>query len=795
MALAEFPATMHDSFMSPCTRCGLPHSAARTCPVLPALPTNAAGAPLPPGALVGGRFRIEQVTHRSGMSTVYRAADLRNHGMTVALKELNASGLPAAERAEALTWLAREAGLLSILHDPRLPSLLAAAGEGDRHYVAMPFLRGETLEERIVREGPQNELLVLGWARELAALLRYLHNQEPPVIHRDLKPANVLLRPDGSLALLDLGVARSLARGTPGTAVGTPGYAPPEQYQGLADERSDLYALGATLHRALTSYNPDLEAPFRHPRVRGLRPEVSVETAALVDRLLTLIPAGRPADAPAVLAGVQAATRSAFARAYRPLHLMYTRMAALLVVALTLGAALYVWAFGLPVVGGGEAAYTTRDPGIDALWVLAVFAPGLLPLLPLGSREVRALARCRGLPQRYRTRAAHLFLPAWGLPLIVWLINLWDQHQGNLTAVPGHAAPAAELAVGAAVVALVGLAALRLDLHRLPIGMGRISGRVLMVVALAAIIPISRALQVPDFLGTCSTAPVQTAARTQFAGIQSLGADQQGNLFVLDSYGLRERMGDGQFHLLLDFNEVPPAPSRYSSSIPYTRMSVSSDGLVALGVTTSDPIYRLVRPGQVTIAARPFFHPAGMVLGRGGVLYLSSPERRLIAVYTPGHPDRPAILRPHPLPHDWRPEAMSLDFQGNLYVVDLGTPSVERITPDGRLTVVASMTGNGVATRTSGVSLTDFMGSLGPPRTLYVVIAGSPALIYLPDERIGERQPEDSGTSAVHIGTTDYVAAGYYLAAWQAAQAPPGGEVTVIGGADTPSEICTAVSA
>jgi len=714
--------------------------------------------------------------------------------MTVALKELNASGLPAAERAEALTWLAREAGLLSTLHDPRLPSLLAAAGEGDRHYVAMPFLRGETLEERIVREGPQNELLVLGWARELAALLRYLHGQDPPVIHRDLKPANVLLRPDGSLALLDLGVARSLARGTPGTAVGTPGYAPPEQYQGLADERSDLYALGATLHRALTGYNPDLEAPFRHPPIRGLRPEVSTGTATLVDRLLTLVPAGRPGDAPAVLAGVQAATRSAFARAYRPLHLMYTRMVALLVVALVLGAALYVWAFGLPGVGGGGTAYTTRDPGIDALWVLAVFAPGLLPLLPLGSREVRALARRRGLPQRFRARAAYLFLPAWGLPLIVWLINLRDQQQGNLTAVPGHALPAAGLAVGSALVALVGLAILHRDLHRLPTGLGPVSGRVLLVVALAAILPISRALQTPDFLGTCSTAPVQTVARTQFAGIQSLGADQQGNLFVLDSYGLRERMGDGQFHLLLDFNEAPSAPSRYYSSIPYTRMSVSPDGLVALGVINSNPIYRLVGPGQVTTAARPSFHPAGMVLGRGGLLYVSSPERRLIAVYTPGHPDQPAILHPHPLPHAWRPEAMSLDFQGNLYVVDLGTRSVERITPDGRLTVVASMTGNGVATRTSGVSLTDFGGSLDPPRALYIAIAGSPALIYLPDQRIGERQPEDSGIGAVQIGSTDYVAAGYYLAAWQAAPKPEG-DVTEIGGADPPSEICTAASA
>src|SRR5581483_9191776 len=94
-------------------------------------------APLRTGSVLGGRFRVEDVIHRSGMSTVYRAGDQRHQGTLVAVKEFCASALTAPERAEALAWLAREAALLSTLNNPHLPRLLAAFSEGDRHYVVM----------------------------------------------------------------------------------------------------------------------------------------------------------------------------------------------------------------------------------------------------------------------------------------------------------------------------------------------------------------------------------------------------------------------------------------------------------------------------------------------------------------------------------------------------------------------------------------------------------------------------------------------------------------------------------
>ena len=231
------------------------------------------------------------------MSTIYRARYRTDRVETVAIKQVSVHDLAPAEQAEARGWLAREAGLLSSLDHPLLPNLLAAFSEGDEHYVVMPFLEGRTLKELVTQTGRPPLPDQLQWTRALTDLLVYLHGQDPPIIHRDIKPDNVLIRPDGTLALLDLGVARPLARGLPGTAIGTPGFAAPEQYQGLADERSDIYSLGATLHYMLTGYDAEQDAPFRHPPVRQLDPKVGPVTEVLVSKLLRIVPSERPQSA------------------------------------------------------------------------------------------------------------------------------------------------------------------------------------------------------------------------------------------------------------------------------------------------------------------------------------------------------------------------------------------------------------------------------------------------------------------------------------------------------------------
>jgi hypothetical protein len=116
--------------------------------------------------------------------------------------------------------------------------------------------------------------------------LIYLHGLEPPVIYRDLKPSNVMIATEGRAKLIDFGIARHFQPLSNATMIGTQGYAPPEQYRGKVELRSDLYALGATMHHCLSGRDPSSEPPFSFPPLRKLCPDLNATLAELVDRAL-----------------------------------------------------------------------------------------------------------------------------------------------------------------------------------------------------------------------------------------------------------------------------------------------------------------------------------------------------------------------------------------------------------------------------------------------------------------------------------------------------------------------------
>ena len=252
--------------------------------------------PLEPGSLLQGRYAIERLLGGGGMGVVYLARDQRLANRPCAIKEMVDHFIDQAQRIEANEYFAREADTLAQLKHQAIPAITDRFELANRHYLVMEYVEGRNLEEELAARGePLPEGLVIDIARQLCDVLAYLHGLVPPIIYRDMKPSNVMLGPNGRVVLVDFGIARLFKAARKGTMIGTLGFAPPEQYQGLVDPRSDIYSLGATLHYVLTGRDPEKFPPFSFPPVRELRPAVSSNLAGAIDAALAYEVNGRPA--------------------------------------------------------------------------------------------------------------------------------------------------------------------------------------------------------------------------------------------------------------------------------------------------------------------------------------------------------------------------------------------------------------------------------------------------------------------------------------------------------------------
>jgi hypothetical protein len=222
-----------------------------------------------PGELLDGRFRLDSVVGHGGQAVVFRGADLARSGAPVAIKVARRD-LGADERAEAVTVLRWEGGLLRRLRHPALPRLFRLESTTRLTWLARELIPGQPLHT-VARQGAQDLRQVLAIARQLCDLLTFLHTREPAIVVGDLKPANLILQPDGSLALIDLGAALTITRRPPRKPRprhGTPGYAPPEQLGSWGhDERSDLFALAVICYELLTGLDP-AAAPLQFDMAR-----------------------------------------------------------------------------------------------------------------------------------------------------------------------------------------------------------------------------------------------------------------------------------------------------------------------------------------------------------------------------------------------------------------------------------------------------------------------------------------------------------------------------------------------
>ncbi len=208
------------------------------------------------GSLIDARYKIESTLGLGGWATVYLATD-QKLDRKVAVKILHAFW---RESADQLNRFRRESKLAASLTHPNLAMLFDyGVLSNGQPFLIMEYLRGETLEQLISREGRLPVKRTVALVGQICDALNFAHKRG--VIHRDLKPANIVVLDGDAVKLLDFGLASwvdsSLSLTSPGESVGTPQYMSPEQCQGKqVDLRSDIYSLGLIIYKMLTGTRP-----------------------------------------------------------------------------------------------------------------------------------------------------------------------------------------------------------------------------------------------------------------------------------------------------------------------------------------------------------------------------------------------------------------------------------------------------------------------------------------------------------------------------------------------------------
>ncbi|MFC8274363.1 protein kinase [Streptomyces sp. NPDC057271] len=264
------------------------------------------------GRVIGGRYELSTVVGQGGMGQVWTAYDGRLD-RRVAVKLLRPATMtgPATAAEELRRRFVRECRVTAQVDHPGLVTVHDAGSDGDDLYLVMQYVDGADLADHLAEHDPYPWEWTVSVAAQLCAVLAAVH--AVPIVHRDLKPRNVMVRPDGTVTVLDLGVASVLDTDTTrlthtGSPIGSPAYMAPEQAMGGAvGPYTDLYALGVLMHELLSGNVPfagstALGVLHRHLYepplpVRQLRPEVPEALEALVLRLLTKDPQHRPAGA------------------------------------------------------------------------------------------------------------------------------------------------------------------------------------------------------------------------------------------------------------------------------------------------------------------------------------------------------------------------------------------------------------------------------------------------------------------------------------------------------------------
>jgi eukaryotic-like serine/threonine-protein kinase len=251
----------------------------------------------PEGMILNARYEVTRLLGYGDFGKVYQARDLQatDTSVWVAIKQMPMQSIVDCER---------QADIRTTMQHPAIPRIYDYFSSDAYAYLVQDLIAGWDLESVLERQdGFLPEERVLNWGIQLCDFLDYLHNHPDfPMIFRDLKPNNIMVDAADRIHVVDFGLARVFPPGyfqnaparfahfRKGLAIGTVGYSPPEQYEGLALPESDIFALGATLYHLLTRRDPRRNPPFTFSEfpVQVLNPAISSKFADIVMRSLNL---------------------------------------------------------------------------------------------------------------------------------------------------------------------------------------------------------------------------------------------------------------------------------------------------------------------------------------------------------------------------------------------------------------------------------------------------------------------------------------------------------------------------
>ena len=252
---------------------------------------------IPPGRLLQGRYEIRELIHTGGMGYIYLAKDKRLYDRDCIVKQVRESIKSDAHRKK----LEEEASSMAKLDNPNIALILDHFVEDGYYFLVVERIVGKTLGEVFKeRQGQLTEQEVLDWAVTICDVVGYLHSKN--VLHRDISPDNIMLTENNALKFIDFGTSHEFRYfGSGGTVgIGKYGYTPPEQWRGKPEQRSDIFAMGATIYYLMTGFLPLSQAYVtgkapqkedfnpEYPPIRTKNPKISTGLESVLQKALQL---------------------------------------------------------------------------------------------------------------------------------------------------------------------------------------------------------------------------------------------------------------------------------------------------------------------------------------------------------------------------------------------------------------------------------------------------------------------------------------------------------------------------